>query len=65
MTEMIAGLPVDGIADFPERRLLEALNAEIQPGRIKCALLPLEGLRSGIAAWQNRRGAQSAPGGTQ
>ncbi len=58
MTEMIAGLPVDGIADFPERRLLEALNAEIQPGRIKCALLPLEGLRSGVAAWQKTRRMQ-------
>ena len=56
MTEMIAGLPVDAVADFPERRLLDALNAEIQPGRIKCALLPLQGLRSGVAAWQKTRG---------
>ena len=58
MTEIIAGLPVDGIADLPERRLLEALNAEIQPGRMKCALLPLEGLRSGVAAWQKTRRTQ-------
>ena len=55
LTEMIAGLPVDGIEDFPERRLLEALEAEIQPARRKCALLPLEGLRSGVAAWQKKR----------
>jgi len=54
LTEMIAGLPVDGIADFPERRLLEALEAEIRPARLKCALLPLEGLRSGVAAWQKK-----------
>jgi nitrogen fixation NifU-like protein len=65
LTEMIAGLPLDGIEDFPERRLLDALETEIQPGRLKCALLPLEGLRSGVAAWQKRRGAQSAPVGTQ
>ncbi len=58
MTEMIAGLPVDGIADFPERRLLDALESEIQPARLKCALLPLEGLRSGVAAWQKTRRMQ-------
>jgi len=58
MTEMIAGLPVEGIAGFPERRLLDALEAEIQPGRMKCALLPLEGLRSGVAEWQKKRRAQ-------
>ena len=58
LTEMIAGLPVDGIEDFREQQLLEALNAEIQPARIKCALLPLEGLRSGVAAWQKTRRTQ-------
>jgi len=52
LTEMIAGLPVDRIADFPERQLLDALEAEIQPARRKCALLPLEVLRSGVAVWQ-------------
>jgi nitrogen fixation protein NifU and related proteins len=58
LTEMIAGLPIDGIEDFPERRLLEALQAEIQPGRLKCALLPLEALRSGIATWQKKERLQ-------
>src|SRR5712692_7676121 len=43
MTEMIASLPVDGIADFPKRRLLDALESEIQPARLRCALLPLRG----------------------
>ena len=58
LTEMIAGLPVDGIEDFPERQLLEALEAEIHPTRLKCALLPLEGLRSGVATWQKTRRMQ-------
>ena len=58
LTEMIAGLPVDRIADFPERQLLDALEAEIQPARRKCALLPLEVLRSGVAAWQKTRRIQ-------
>src|ERR1700738_1591604 len=58
LTEMIAGLPVDGIADFPERRLIDALESEIPPARLKCVLLPLEGLRSGVAAWQKTRRMQ-------
>ena len=58
LTEMIAGLPIDGIEDFPERRLLEALEAEIQPARLKCALLPLEALRSGVAEWQKKERLQ-------
>ena len=58
LTEMIAGMPVDGIEHFPERRLLDALESEIPPARLKCALLPLEGLRSGVAAWQKNRRMQ-------
>ena len=58
LTEMIAGLAVDGIEDFPERRLLDALESKIQPARLKCALLPLEGLRSGVATWQKTRRMQ-------
>ena len=58
LTEMIAGLPVDRIADFPERQLLDALEAEIQPARRKCALLPLEALRSGVAEWQKKERLQ-------
>jgi hypothetical protein len=49
---------VDGIEDFPERQLLEALEAETHPARLKCALLPLEGLRSGVASWQKKRRMQ-------
>jgi NifU-like protein involved in Fe-S cluster formation len=41
LTEMIAGLPVE---------------AEIHPARLKCAPLPLEGLRSGVATWQKSGG---------
>ena len=58
LTDMIAGLHVDRIEDFPERQLLDALEAEIQPARLKCALLPLEVLRSGVAAWQKTRRIQ-------
>jgi len=54
LTEMIAGIPVARAANFPEQRLLEALQAEIQPARRRCALLPLEVLHSGVRAWLRR-----------
>ncbi|HEX9163715.1 MAG TPA: iron-sulfur cluster assembly scaffold protein [Thermoanaerobaculia bacterium] len=55
LTEMIAGLPLQNIESFPESQLLEALKADIQPARRKCALLPLEVLQSGVSAWRQSR----------
>lgn len=54
LTEMIAGIPVSRAAEFPEQQLLDALRAEIQPARRRCALLPLEVLRSGVSEWLRR-----------
>lgn len=48
LTEMITGLSLDSIRDLPEQQLLDALNAEIQPARRKCALLPLHVLQSAV-----------------
>lgn len=48
LTEMITGRPLQAVAELPEVRLLEALHAEIQPARRKCALLAFEVLQSGI-----------------
>ena len=52
LTEMITGAPVDAI---DEQQLLRALDAEIQPARRKCALLPLTVLQSGVGEWRMRR----------
>ena len=49
LTEMITGLSIDAIRELPEQRLLDALNAEIQPARRKCALLPLQVVQSAVA----------------
>jgi nitrogen fixation NifU-like protein len=54
LTEMITGLTLDSIHDVSERNLLDALHAEIQPARRKCALLPLEVLQSGVDAYRRR-----------
>lgn len=48
LTEMITGLSLDSIRDLPEQQLLDALNAEIQPARRKCALLPLHVVQSAV-----------------
>jgi nitrogen fixation NifU-like protein len=45
LTERIRGLSLTAAATFSEQALLDALEAEIRPGRIRCALLPLEVLR--------------------
>lgn len=54
LTEMIAGIPVARAGEFPEQRLLDALDVEIQPARRRCALLPLEVLHSGVSEWLRR-----------
>ena len=54
LTEMIAGIPVASAGEFPEQRLLDALQADIQPARRRCALLPLEVLHSGVSEWLRR-----------
>ncbi len=55
LTEMITGLTLESIGEFPERRLLDALRAEIRPARIKCALLPIEVLQAGVKEYRQSR----------
>jgi len=55
LMEMITGVALSSIDAFSEERLLQALNAEIQPARRKCALLPLMVLQSGVGEWKTRR----------
>ena len=49
LTEMIVGAAVDELSGFSEQRLLDALQAEIRPARLNCALLPLKVLKAGVA----------------
>lgn len=54
LTEMITGMPLDDVAAIADQRIFDALQAEIQPSRRKCALLPLDVLRSGIERYRRR-----------
>ena len=55
LTEMVRGLAIDRIRELDEKEMMRALQAEIQPARRKCAMLPLEVLQAGIDEWRERR----------
>lgn len=46
LTELILGAEIDKGAPISEEELLSSLKSDIKPSRMKCALLPLEALRS-------------------
>jgi nitrogen fixation protein NifU and related proteins len=52
LTEMVKGWRIEAVEILGEADLLKALAAPLRPARVKCALLPLEILQSGIAAYR-------------
>src|SRR5258706_14733401 len=48
LTELILGADITGAAPVSTEDLLSSLKSDIRPARLKCALLPLDTLRSGI-----------------
>jgi nitrogen fixation NifU-like protein len=55
LTELILNKEVTSVSD---EQLIAALESDIKPARIQCALLPLDALRSGLAA----KDTKSTPG---
>jgi nitrogen fixation NifU-like protein len=51
LTEQIKGRRLQEVVAFPQSLLLDALDSTIRPSRMKCALLPLQVLRSGIVTY--------------
>ena len=51
LTELILGTDVGELAAISDARLISALESEIQPARLQCALLPLQALREGLKNW--------------
>lgn len=49
LVEMIEGEPISSVRKIGQRELLQALQAEIRPVRMKCVLLPLEVLNTALA----------------
>ncbi len=52
LTGMIIGSNITGVEMISGEELLSALEGQIQPARVKCALLPLEALRSGVKLYK-------------
>jgi len=52
LTEMIVGSNIAAAEIISGEELLSALESEIQPTRVKCALLPLEALRAGVKLYK-------------
>ncbi|HKY44008.1 MAG TPA: iron-sulfur cluster assembly scaffold protein [Pyrinomonadaceae bacterium] len=48
LTEMIVGANLEELSSLPDDRLISALESNIQPTRVQCALLPLDALRNGL-----------------
>ena len=60
LTELILGAKVSQGDPVSADQLLSSLESDIRPARIKCALLPLEALRSGIRLY-NEGNASLSP----
>ena len=48
LTELILGQDVKELTAIPDAQLISALESDIQPARLQCALLPLQALREGL-----------------
>ena len=52
LTELILGTDIAALAGISDARLLSALESDIQPARLQCALLPLQALREGLKSYK-------------
>ena len=59
LTEMILDEDIAQLAHFPDARLISALESNIQPARLQCALLPLHALREGLKSWTGFQDSQN------
>ncbi len=48
LTELIVGVDLREVETIADERLISALESDIKPARVQCALLPLQALRTGL-----------------
>ena len=56
LTELVLGQTIEQLANLTDARLLAALESDIQPARLQCALLPLQALREGLKIYNGEHG---------
>lgn len=54
LTEIILGQDVEQLAEITDQQLISALESDIQPARLQCALLPLQALREGLKNYKHQ-----------
>ena len=54
LTELILGKDVEQLANITDEQLIVALESDIQPARLQCALLPLHTLREGLKNYKRQ-----------
>ena len=54
LTELVVGADVEELRNLPDARLIAALESDIKPARLQCALLPLQALREGLKNYQRQ-----------
>jgi len=59
LTEMVLGKDLEELTSMPDAQLISALESNIQPARLQCALLPLEALREGLKSWTGLQDSQN------
>jgi nitrogen fixation NifU-like protein len=52
LTETLLGLDLSAARSIPDNHLISALESDIKPARLQCALLPLEALRAGLKEYK-------------
>ena len=53
LTELILGLDIAVVSSISNDRLISALESDIKPTRLQCALLPLDALRTGLKEYKD------------
>lgn len=54
LTELILGKNVEQLASLSDEQLISALESDLQPARLQCALLPLQALREGLKNYKRQ-----------
>lgn len=57
LTELVLGKNLEELTNLPDAQLISALESNIQPARLQCALLPLQALREGLRDYSSSRKA--------
>jgi nitrogen fixation NifU-like protein len=55
LTELILGAEIEEVASISDDRIISALESDIKPARLQCALLSLEALRAGLKEYVFRK----------